>query len=42
MHGIIHLELQKFVIDRYGEPAWQDLCMHRGDPSCVIKFQQNA
>ena len=25
MHGIIHLELQKFVIGRYGEQAWSEL-----------------
>lgn len=25
MHGIIHLELQKFVTERYGEQAWQTL-----------------
>ena len=25
MHGIIHLELQKFVTERYGEQAWQVL-----------------
>jgi hypothetical protein len=25
MHGIIHLELQKFVTERYGERAWQTL-----------------
>ena len=28
MHGIIHVELQKFVIARHGEQAWHDL-VHR-------------
>jgi len=30
MHGIIHLELQKFVIARHGEQAWQEL-LRRAD-----------
>jgi hypothetical protein len=25
MHGIVHAELQKFVIARHGRPAWQEL-----------------
>ncbi len=25
MHGIMYLELQKFVSERYGEPAWRTL-----------------
>jgi heme-NO-binding protein len=25
MHGIVHAELQKFVIARHGRPVWQEL-----------------
>jgi hypothetical protein len=30
MHGIIHLELQQFVADHYGEPAWKSLLERAG------------
>ena len=30
MHGIIHLELQKFVIARHGEQAWHELLVRAG------------
>ena len=30
MHGIIHLELQNFVVGNYGAPAWQTLIERAG------------
>lgn len=30
MHGIIHVQLQKFVEDRHGADAWRELCRRAG------------
>jgi len=30
MHGIVHAELQKFVITRHGRPVWQELLKGAG------------
>jgi hypothetical protein len=30
MHGIIHVELQKYVLARHGRPVWQDLLKQAG------------
>lgn len=30
MHGIIHVQLQKFVEGQHGAPAWRELCRRAG------------
>lgn len=41
MHGIVHAELQKFVIDRHGRPAWEELLKQAGLASKAYAVSQH-